>query len=44
MSSSTRIETLDHPSLYTTQQLERARRVLDLLGRARLVLCEMPGG
>jgi hypothetical protein len=44
MSSSTTIETLAHPSRYTTQQIERARRVADLLGRGRLVLCEIPGG
>jgi hypothetical protein len=36
------VETLDDPLRYTTQQLERARRIAEHLGRARLVLCETP--
>jgi hypothetical protein len=36
------IETLDNPVRYTTEQLERARRVAELLARGRLVLCETP--
>jgi hypothetical protein len=38
------IETLDHPLRYTTEQLARARRIAELLGRERLVLCEAPAG
>jgi hypothetical protein len=37
------IETLDHPLLYTADQLERARTIAVQLGRGRLVLCETPG-
>jgi hypothetical protein len=43
MSPSILIETLDHPLRYTTQQLDRARRLAELLDRGRLILCETPG-
>ena len=42
MSSTIVIETLERPGRYTTDQLERARRIAELLGRGRLVLCELP--
>jgi hypothetical protein len=41
--SSFKIETLEHPLRYTSEQLDRARRFAELLGRGRLVLCETPG-
>jgi hypothetical protein len=37
------IETLDNPLRYTTEQLDRAWRVAEILGRGRLILCETPG-
>jgi hypothetical protein len=37
------VETLDDPLRYTTEQIHRARRIAEMLGRARLVLCETPG-
>jgi hypothetical protein len=37
------VETLDHPGRYTTEQLQRVRRVAKFLGRGRLVLCEPAG-
>jgi hypothetical protein len=43
MPASILIETLDNPLRYTTQQLDRARRVAEHLARGRLVLCETPG-
>jgi hypothetical protein len=43
MPSSILIETLENPLRYTTQQLHRARRIAETLGRGRLVLCEDPG-
>jgi hypothetical protein len=42
MPSSVQIETLDHPLRYTSQQLQLARRLAELLGRERIVLCETP--
>ena len=42
MPSSILIETLDNPLRYTTEQLRRARRIAELLGHGRLVLCETP--
>jgi hypothetical protein len=42
MPSSIQIETLDDPLRYTTEQLERARRIALMLGRGRLILCEVP--
>lgn len=44
MPASIVIETLDNPMHYTTEQLNRARRVAKLLARGRLVLCEVPVG
>jgi len=41
---SIQIETLDHPFRYSTSQLERARRLAELLCRERIVLCETPAG
>jgi hypothetical protein len=43
MSPSILIETLDHPLRYTTAQIDRARRIAEVLGRGRLILCETPG-
>jgi hypothetical protein len=42
MPAPVQIETLDHPQLYTAEQLSRARRIAELLDRGRLVLCETP--
>jgi hypothetical protein len=43
MAFSILIETLDNPLRYTTEQLDRAKRIAEVLARGRLVLCEMPG-
>jgi hypothetical protein len=42
MSDSARVETLAHPQNYSFDQLERAVRIAETLGRGRLVLCEPP--
>jgi hypothetical protein len=36
------IHTLEHPPRHTSEQLRRAGRIVRLLGRGRLVLCEPP--
>ena len=43
MESPIHVETLQNPRRYNSQQLTRARRIAQRLGRGRLVLCEKPG-
>ncbi len=42
MASGVQIETLEHPSRYSREQIDRACRIALLLGRGRLVLLEPP--
>ena len=42
MAFSLYLETLEQPWRYTTDQLERAKRVAEQLRRGRFVLCEAP--
>ena len=39
---SIQVETLENPLRYATEQLQRAGRIAERLGRGRLVLCEKP--
>jgi hypothetical protein len=42
MAMTSQVETLENPLRYATEQLQRAVRIAERLGRGRLVLCETP--